>query len=466
MMTTTSSTRYIVGCAHGFHDGAVGVIDREYNLIKFARQTERVTGIKHDPSKYESDVLEVGNIFETAFYEKPRYRQLRQFISGEFIRPKEHGYGTYIYHHWAHAAAAYYTRPYWDKEPVCVVIDAIGELTTASIWYKKEKVWSESYPVSLGLFYSAITKAIGLQPNRDEHLTMAMAGCGKGWYDVYLLESFQELRYHDFHKGFPDDLLKEYQKFEIASTAQYFLETEILKIMKEARKYSKYLCYAGGVALNCVANAKVDLLFDDMWIFPNPGDAGAALGAALAVHDKRVPFEHNFLGMNFSIDTPNPKDIARHILKEGVAGICNGPDEFGPRALGNRSLISDPRGNVADRIYEIKNRAWYSPLAPVILEEYFHDYFRGRKDRYMSYVCKTGIDTDHMPKIKHKDGSARVQAIPPGSPSILRKVLEEWYELTNCPILINTSLNLKGKPVFSDIDSVREFEGANGIRIF
>jgi len=320
----------------------------------------------------------------------------------------------------------------------------------------------------LGLFYSAITKELGLIPNRNEHLTMAMAGMRDG-YDDDLLTRFQELRFENFHKGFPENVLNDYRDdpYLIASTAQHFLETEIHIIMKKARSFSKYLCYGGGVALNCVANDKIRLMFDDMWIFPNPGDAGAALGAALDIHDKRVPFEHNFLGENFQKDDiPNPRTIAKHILHNGIAGICNGRDEFGPRALGNRSLVADPRGDVAKRIYEIKDRPKYSPLAPAILEEYFHDYFRGKKDRYMSYVCKTGSNMDHMPYAKHADGTARVQVVPPGSPSILRNVLEEWYNLTNCPILINTSLNQKGKPVFSDQVSVNVFERANDVSIF
>ena len=142
-----------------------------------------------------------------------------------------------------------------------------------------------------------------------------------------------------------------------------------------------------------------------------------------------------------------------------------GRGEFGPRALGNRSLVCDPRGEVPQKVYSIKQRAPYSPIAPAILVEHFDEYFTGPQSAYMSYVCKTK-NSDHMPMISHLDGSARVQVVKPDSPSILRKVLEEWYELTACPILINTSLNMKHKPMLNTKAQAREFEITHGIRVF
>ena len=461
MVMELSSIDYVIGEAHGFHDGAIAIVND--GEILFAEHTERRTGIKHDPSRYVGYGAKKGT-FPRVFYEKPRWRQARQWLSGETIRPKEKGFDAYIEHHWAHAAASYYTHPWPSIEPVCVVIDAIGEFDTASIWYKKKKVWEIKYPSSLGLFYSAVTKEIGLTPNRDEHLTMALAATAQP-YDKELTKYLEELAFTDLHRGLPyADITYGRSPGLMAATAQAILEKEILKIMKIARTYSDHLCYGGGVALNCVANSKVHDLFTDTWIFPNPGDAGAAFGAAAAYYDKPIKFEHNFLGTTIEGDM-NPKEIAKHILKNGVAGIANGPSEYGPRALGNRSLLADPRGDVPQKVYQIKQRASYSPLAPAILSEHFRAYFTGPRSEYMSYVCGTH-DCDHMPMIKHIDGSARVQIVRPDSPSILRKVLEEWYNLTACPILINTSLNPKGKPVVNTRKAADSFASEHNIVVF
>ena len=464
---TTSSIKFVVGNAFGFHDGALAIIDA-YGNVRFAQQTERVTGIKHDKSAHPDRYFWLE--YPNAFYEKPYWRISRQWFSGEEIRGKQHGFDKYIEHHWAHAAASYYTRPkHWNTEPVCVVIDAVGEWDTSSIWYKGKKVWSMQYPISLGLFYSAITEAIGFQPNRDEHLTMALAGTYKN-LDIELYQAFRDsITSKGFHIGVNIELRKMIEKISkgrVAYVAQLVLENEILKIMKIARKYSPYLCYGGGVALNCVANTLVHQEFEDTWIFPNPGDAGAAFGAAAAVLKTHIPMEHNFWGKLIDRQ-PNPKEIARNIYEQQVAGLVNGRDEFGPRALGNRSLLADPRGDLgADHIYKIKNRAKWSPLAPAILEEHFEEYFTGPKSRYMSYVSHLNKSKLHVGRVAHDDGTSRVQVVPPDSPSLLRNVLEEWYELTACPLLINTSLNNKGEPVPGHIAQAINFGKTHGITVF
>lgn len=457
----TLSTKFIIGESNGFHDASCSIIDIDGNII-FSEQTERQTGIKHDSSPYNIPEKFKNNI--KVFYEKPYKRQLRQWLSGENIRASTKNYDCYIEHHWAHAASCYYTRP-WKEEPVCVVIDSIGEFDTASIWYKKKKVWSIKYPFSLGLFYSSITKYIGFIPNRDEHLTMAYAGLLKGEYDSKLLQIMSNLVYTNLHKGLPKNIFYNFTNEMIAATAQKCLENEIIKIMKIARKYSKYLCYSGGVALNCVANTKIHYMFEDSWIFPNPGDAGTSLGAALSILDKQIKFNHNYLGTDIK-DEINPKEVSKHLLHNGVCGVANGRGEFGPRALGNRSLISDPRGNIAETIYKIKQRKKWSPLAPIVLSEYFHKYFEGPENKYMSYVCNVKDGINHLPMIKHVDNTARVQVIYPDSPSIMRKILEEWYELTACPILINTSLNQKGMPTSNDKQQLKKIGKNNDIKIF
>lgn len=461
MKNRISYTNYIVGHSHGFHDAACSIIDIHGNVL-FAEHTERVSGIKTDSEKYPipKEYNFDNNI--TAFYENPFIRQLRQWFSGEKIRPKSNGYDHYISHHWAHAASSYYTRP-WEEEPVCVVIDAIGEFDTASIWYNKKKIWSMKYPCSIGLFYSAITKYLKLRPNRDEHLTMALAGMSD--FDDRLLKIFHENVHTNFHKGIDFKILQNYSDTVIASTAQKYLEDCVLDIMSMARKYSRYLCYSGGVALNCVANTKIHNMFEDSWIFPNPGDAGASFGAALAVLDKKITFNHNFLGTNI-VKNINPKEVANHLLDHGICGIANGRGEFGPRALGNRSLICDPRKTVAEKIYSIKERNRWSPLAPVILSEYFTNYFDGPMNKYMSYVCNVKELDNDLRMIRHTDNSARVQVLYPDSPTILRQILEEWYNLTKCPILINTSLNYKGMPVVNNQTQAQAYGKSHGIKIF
>ena len=478
---TSSTDYYVVGESHGHHDGAIAILggansDRPY--VYYAQHTERFTGIKQDPDRYPMHVHvdPPGHVLANAFYERPLRANMRRLLTGETFQwiPK---YDFYVPHHWSHAAAGYYTHPWGsDIEPVCVVIDAIGEFDSASIWYKKKKVWSEKYPKSVGLFYSATTKHIGFQPNRDEHLTMALAATGQ--INTQLADLFEwAIENKNLHTGF--DLSIDAHNLtneDIAATAQLVLEREVLKIMNKARKYSAHLVYGGGCALNCVANSLVTGLFEDTWIFPNPGDAGAALGAALAVTDQHMYFNHNYFGHVMDVDEPNPAHIAQHILDYGVCGIAYGGAEFGPRALGNRSLIGDPRSPLrgaeeaapSRRIHRMKDRPLWSPLAPVILSEYFKDYFHGPESSYMSYVAQC-MDTEEFGSIAHVDGSSRVQSIRPESPSLLRKVLEEWYEITGCPMLINTSLNAKGKPMINSwlgAHGVYQLEKDFGITIF
>jgi len=470
MMAMTSFTnQQIIGESYGFHDGALSVI-RKDGTIEFAGHTERLTGIKHDKSRMPTEFIKHSE--KTIYYERPFIKAARQWISGERIedviihRP---WHREYVPHHWAHAAGAYYTRPHcWPVEPVCLVVDSVGEFDTASMWYKKEKVWSMKYPVSLGLFYSAVTKEIGFTPNRDEHLTMAMSALGS--VNTVLLDWYEEMfETGACHKGFTNPFFKDARlnRGVCAATAQHFLEKKLVEMAFEASVYSPYLCYAGGVALNCVANTKMRPYFEDMWIMPNPGDAGASLGAAAAFLDKPLIWKDPYLGFDPGVRMIlNPKTIAKNILDMGAAGVISGRDEFGPRALGNRSILGDPRSRGAAVIRKIKNRDAFSPLAPAILSEHFSEYFEGEQNEYMSYVNR--CMHNHQDTI-HVNNTARVQSVMPGCRSILREILEEWYELTGCPFLINTSFNLEGKPMpgrIPDMDKLRNFEKEHRINVF
>jgi len=440
----------ITGLSHGFHDAAISKINSDGEII-YAAHSERFSRIKNDPEL--SAALEIEGT--TVFYEKPFLKNLRRLYAGQSwkSRPK---YDRYVSHHWSHAAAAYYTRPNTTVEPVCVVIDAIGEWDTCSIWYKKKKVWSKRYPFSLGLFYSAITKAVDLRPNEDEYITMGMAAYGEPRYDLsYLLD-------YDLHRGLDKDFMKQARKEDVAASAQQLIENQIVEIMKIARKYSADLCYGGGVALNCVANSKVASMFDNVWIMPNPGDAGSSLGAAAAYLNKKLNWQGPYLGTDIKKKI-NPKRVAKYLLENKICGVANGRAEFGPRALGNRSLLADPRYDLHDTVNDIKRRQRYRPFAPAILEEFADEYFDGPMNKYMQFVANSKHD---YRSVMHVDRSARVQLVTKECKTILRPILEEWYQLTQCPMLLNTSLNIKGQPMVDNEKDAKEWSKTYNVKVF
>ena len=433
----------ITGISCGFHDAAIAKITSDGEIL-YASHSERLTRIKND--KYLAPEFQIEGI--TAFYEKPFLKNLRRLYAGQSWRTRiECDY--YIPHHWSHAAGSYYTRPF-DEEPVCVVIDAIGEWDTASIWWKKKKVWSLKYPKSLGLFYSAVTKACGLKPNEDEYITMGMAAYGT---PIHNLDPYKNYHRGMRLRGTPEDL---------AASAQCIIEGEIMNIMQRARTYSQYLCYGGGVALNCVANSKIYYMFDKIWIMPSPGDSGGALGAAAAYLDKRLKWKDPYLGTDIR-NTVDPRKVVRYLNKHGVCGVANGRAEFGPRALGNRSLLGDPRRDIKDTVNEIKKRQKFRPFAPAILEEWADRYFTGPMNEYMQYVARANHDFN---SVTHVDGTARVQVVKKDCRSILRLILEEWYNKTGCPMLLNTSLNVKGQPMVDSIYDTVGFEKEYNVKVF
>ena len=195
---------------------------------------------------------------------------------------------------------------------------------------------------------------------------------------------------------------------------------------------------------------------------PSPGDAGNSLGAAALVEKKKLKWKHPYLGYNIRREV-NITEVVEHLINYSYCGIANGCAEFGPRALGNRSLIADPRVNIKDTINKIKKRQQFRPFAPAILEEYAEDYFEGPMNEYMQYVAKA---KHHYKSVTHIDGSARVQVVKPDCSSILRSILEEWYEKTGCPMLLNTSLNIKGQPMVNNVRDANEFETHYKVKVF
>lgn len=441
-----------IGISEGFHDAAIAVVD-EYNQLQFATQAERYTRVKND--RWLPDNLvhkEKGD--QIIYYEHTEFKRARREHYGQsrIELKREYDVKT-IFHHESHMAAGLYTAPFSD-DVVCVVIDAVGEYDTATIWKDGKKVWAKQYPWSLGMFYSSITKRIGLKPNEDEYITMGMAAYGDAEIDM------SEEIHSDCSHGFP--LTKWFWKhpYDIAASAQHTIEVEILKIMQEARKYGSKLVYGGGVALNCVANSKIRPLFDDMWIFPNPGDAGSALGCILAHTKKKLHYPHTFWGENIIRDLDVRKIVKKLVYKK-VCGVANGQAEFGPRALGNRSLLADVRTDVKDTVNEIKRRQKFRPFAPAILEEFYDEYFEGYANEYMQFVSKAKHD---YTSVTHVDGTARVQVVK-NDGSNLRKILEYYYEVSKVPMLLNTSLNIKGQPIVNTWEDAKQFQTKYGVDV-
>ena len=443
----------IIGISEGFHDAALCVI-RDRKIIH-ASQSERYSGVKNDkwvnPSQwpvskqYQPDVV--------AYYEKPFKKNLRRLWAGQSWQKPRVKYDCSFSHHESHAAAGYYTSPF--NECNILVIDAIGEWDTISIWKAKDdkmkKIRSWKYPYSLGLLYSAITQRIGLKPNEDEYITMGMSAFGNPKYDL------SDLLWENNHKGV-GDIYPDAEDSDLAASIQDLYEKELLKLVELCPHEN--LVLMGGCALNCAANSKIK--GKNIWIMPAPGDAGSAIGAAALVNKKKLIWRNPYLGTPIMQGLP-VKEVVKELLENKVVGLANGKAEFGPRALGNRSLLGDPRWEIKDTVNTIKRRQLFRPFAPAILEEYKDEYFEGPMNEYMQFVAKAKHDYS---SVTHVDGTARVQVVKPNCSSNLRQVLEEFYEQTGCPMLLNTSLNIKGKPMVNTWKDAQEWSKMYNVPVF
>ena len=488
-----------VGISCGFHDAALSVIDDNGNIL-FAGHSERYSKKKHDADLCGSlikDALNyVDGTYELHYYEKPLVKAVRQFRAGQKLGPfsakKIIGENMMIHfdqtakvkthsHHLTHAAAGFQTSPF-DQATV-VIIDAIGELDTITIWdayYDRngkavyKKIWGKKYPDSIGLLYSAMTAKVGLRPLDEEYILMGMAAYGDPNKHIDSFDSFvpdySKLNFsHNFHIGAPEGFLEGADDMDIAAATQLFTEELIMDVMDIAFELgkSRNLVYGGGVALNCAANRNLGTYFDKIWIMPNPGDAGNSLGAAALGYGKKLNWVNAFLGFNITGKYPTDR-IIEELHNNKIVGVASGRAEFGPRALGNRSLLADPRGpDIKDRVNDIKRRQQFRPFAPVILEELFGDYFCmpiGWDDsRYMQVIATCRVP-DLFPAIIHHDGTSRVQTVPDDGSGI-RQLLERWLAETGCPMLLNTSLNVRGKPMVNDRVDAIEFEKLYGVKV-
>jgi carbamoyltransferase len=488
----------ILGISAGFHDAAATVIHQ--GNILFAGHSERYSKQKND-ANIHPDLLKDAlaySIDHVAYYERPWLKQLRQWYAGQGIEWNKVTLNQVLQqqvpqamlylpttsthnHHACHAAAGFQTSPY-DRATV-VVIDAVGEFDTITIWAAEydrmgmatyKKLWAQRYPHSIGLFYSAATSSVGLRPLDEEYILMGMAAYGNkthaGSLSSSLVEDSDEIRFREnLHTGIDRKYLQDLSDYDIAASAQDIAERLINNVMRRARDFdfSTNLVYMGGVALNCSANRNLGKYFDNIWIMPCPSDAGSSLGAAALAYGKQIHWTNAFLGHNIPGDYP-VRDVMAGLLRDKIVGVASGRAEFGPRALGNRSLLADPRGpDIKDRVNEIKRRQKFRPFAPVILEEYADQYFdmpHGFLDsRYMQVIARCR-NPDLFPAIVHYDGTSRVQTVPADGSGI-RQLLEAWYAKTGCPMLLNTSLNIRGEPMVNDRADADRFEQLYNVKV-
>ena len=483
-------TTHILGISAGYHDAAATVINTRGEIV-YAGHAERYSKLKNDANlssgllselcEYEIDTI--------AYYERPWLKQLRRLRSGEGIdwsgittgQVIRQQLGTWLQHkpgrtvsyphHLSHAAAGFQTSPF-DRATV-VVIDAIGEFDTVSIYAAHyvdgqahyHRLWRQRYPHSIGLFYSAVTQRIGLHPMDEEYITMGMAAWGEPVY----VEELRTLLDENLHVGIDPEFLSGAKNEDIAASAQVVTEQLIYNIMLYARNFgwSSNLVYQGGVALNCLANRNLGDYFENVWIMPCPGDAGSSVGAAALAYGGRINWRNAYLGLEIPGEYPVHACVDS-LLSDRICGVASGRAEFGPRALGNRSLLADPRGSdIKEQVNRIKRRQQFRPFAPVILAEHadvFFDMPSGfSHSPYMQSVAHCRYPDDY-PAIVHRDGTSRVQTVTADGSGI-RRLLEAWYATTGCPMLLNTSLNIRGEPMVNDRADADRFEQLYGVRV-
>lgn len=480
------------------HDASITVVSD--SRILFAAHSERYSKVKND-KLLNHRLIEAASVYgkpdKVIWFERPVKKKIRQILAGEWTEvsnplPTKYLQSIgindvpieYIDHHESHAAGGFYTSGFDDA--TVIVCDAIGEFATTTIWDAQgsslKKKFQQSYPHSLGLFYSAITHRVGLKPNEEEFILMGMAAYGEPRFvdqiktdlvDVASAPSFKTKR--NLHKGCldwrVDEIVSEQDAFDLAASAQAIVEEYMLDTVAWARAQtrSNNLVISGGVALNCVANEKIARmkLFDNIWIMPNPGDAGSSLGAIAASMRTQLQWDGPYLGTDIS-RKHNIDGMITELLSRKIIAVANGKAEFGPRALGNRSLIADPRGQtIKDQVNDIKKRQRFRPFAPIVLEEFAHEFFDlpVKNSPYMQFtaLCKF---PELFPAICHVDGSSRVQTINKEQNENLYNLIKAFYHKTGCPILLNTSLNIKGQPLVDTWEDAQEFGQKYDVKVF
>ena len=469
----------ILGINETSHDASVSLIkDGE---ILFAGHAERYSKKKNDWYNNKEiilDALNYGTPDVIAYYEKPFLKKSRMILHGGGSDWKP-GFPIdlpiyYFKHHYSHASAGYYTSSF--NEACIVVLDAIGEYNTSTIWVGEgEKIklkYKQNYPVSFGLFYSAFTQLIGLMPNQEEYIMMGMAAYGdwKRYYkevDEYF-PSYDKQKYN-FHKGITDwgMAITEQDRFDIAAAVQVVYEQRLNQFMRMAKSLTgkNNLVFMGGCALNSSANTLLWNIFDMIWIMPNPGDAGSSLGAAAALYGKHLDWKTPYLGYDLGGEYP-VQQIVDGILKDGIVAVAIGRAEYGPRALGNRSILADPRDkDIKYKVNLIKQREPFRPFAPVVLADHAHKWFdMDFESPYMQYTVKC-LQPEKIPSVVHADGTSRVQTVTRQQHPGLYRSINKFYLKTGVPLLLNTSLNIKGQPLLNDKQDTIDWQAHYGYNI-
>jgi carbamoyltransferase len=496
-------------------------------LLKFERLLE--TYVDFAPRGFRSFASAIPVWLREKLFLKRTLREELAAIGG--LAPAQAPPLLFARHHQSHAASAFFPSPFETAAVLC--LDGVGEWATSSAWlgegHRVQPLWEIRFPHSLGLLYSAFTYYTGFRVNSGEYKLMGLAPYGEPRYRDLILERLMDLKpdgtfrlameYFDYATGLtmtnrrfdqlfggpprqPESALTQ-REMDLASSIQAVTEEVVLRLARTLHRETgqRHLCLAGGVALNCVANGRVlrEGPFEDIWIQPAAGDAGGALGAALAAWHEHLDQPREtpdfdrmagaFLGPRYAADEIRatldgfgavyeelpaddlPARVAAELAQENVVGWFQGRMEFGPRALGGRSIIGDARSRDMQSVMnlKIKFRESFRPFAPVVLEERVSDWFElDRPSPYMLLVASVaerrripmseeeqslfGLDKLHVPRsevpaVTHVDYSARVQTVDRRRNPRFHALLSAFEERTGCPVLVNTSFNVRGEPI-------------------
>ncbi|MFL5818837.1 MAG: carbamoyltransferase [Conexibacter sp.] len=396
----------------------------------------------------------------------------------------------FVPHHVAHAASAYAAAGWRDC--ATLVLDGRGESASHLAGHVRdgrlEVLATQRLPHSLGLVYEELTAHLGFRRASDEYKVMAMASYGRPRFRDALRACMYTTGDGRFHAAAPD-----WRSFapaldgdgggwtaehaDLAASVQGRLEEMLLELASwlHARTGERRLAMAGGVALNCVANARLlaEGPFEEVWVQPAAGDAGTALGAALHVAarlgDRVRPMRTAALGRGWSdeelhgwlsgagVDFEHVDDVAsvvaETLAQDGIVAWFQGRSEFGPRALGHRSLLADPRNpRNTERLNDVKGREQFRPVAPMVLEERAAEIFSGRlPSPHMLFTHAVAPEwQERIPAVVHVDGSARIQTVSAAGEPLMARVLREFDARTGVPVVVNTSLNTAGRPMVDD----------------
>ena len=516
------------------------IVFYEKPFLKFERLLE--TYIAFAPNGFKSFCLSIPLWIKEKLFQKKNLFDKLQILDPNF---KDFAKIKFSEHHLSHAASSFFTSPY--NNSLILTLDGVGEWATTTVGIGKDNkidIKKEIYfPHSLGLLYSAFTYYLGFKVNSGEYKVMGLAPYGEPKYSKLILDHLIDLKidgsfrlnmkYFDFATGFKmtnknfeklfqskvriseSDNLEQFH-MDVAASIQDVTETIVLKIAQNIKDEFQIdnLCLSGGVALNCVVNGKIlkKKIFKNIWIQPASGDAGGALGAALAYlyneknFTRRINLDFmkgSYLGPSFSdaqienilkiekikyknIKDENFYDYISELLEMGMAiGWFQGKMEFGPRALGNRSIIADPRSeNMHKKLnLKVKFRESFRPFAPSVLREDVNRYFELDCDSpYMLLVAdikneikvkdnnpntlfgieKLNQKRSIIPAVTHVDYSARIQTVHKETNEKFYKLLQAFKKRTGCSVLINTSFNVRGEPIVCDPkDAIKCFLGTN-----